>query len=108
MSTILKWAGNKTAIMPELKKYLPAGPRLVEPFAGSCAVMMETDYPSYLVVDINPDLINLYKKVAADCESFISRARVLFEIANREVAYYNIRQEFDCSTEITDFMKAVY
>ena len=38
MSTILKWAGNKTAIMPELKKYLPAGPRLVEPFAGSCAV----------------------------------------------------------------------
>ena len=82
MSTILKWAGNKTAIMSELKTP-SAGPRLVEPFAGSCAVMMETDYPSYLVADINPDLINLYKKVAADCESFISRARVLFEIANR-------------------------
>ncbi len=108
MSTILKWAGNKTAIMPELKKHLPAGPRLVEPFAGSCAVMMETDYPSYLVADINPDLINLYKKVAADCELFISRARALFEEANREVAYYNIRQEFNYSTEITDFMKAVY
>lgn len=108
MSTILKWAGNKTAIMSELKKHLPAGPRLVEPFAGSCAVMMETEYPSYLVADINPDLINLYKKVAADCESFISRARALFEEANREVAYYNIRQEFNYSTEITDFMKAVY
>lgn len=108
MSTILKWAGNKTAIMSELKKHLPAGPRLVEPFAGSCAVMMETDYPSYLVADINPDLINLYKKVAADCEAFISRARALFEEANREVAYYNIRQEFNYSTEITDFMKAVY
>lgn len=25
MSTILKWAGNKTAIMSELKKHLPAG-----------------------------------------------------------------------------------
>lgn len=108
MSTILKWAGNKTAIMSELKKHLPAGPRLVEPFAGSCAVMMETDYPSYLVADINPDLINLYKKVAADCEAFISRARALFEEANREVAYYNIRQKFNYSTEITDFMKAVY
>lgn len=108
MSTILKWAGNKTAIMSELKKHLPAGPRLVEPFAGSCAVMMETDYPSYLVADINPDLINLYKKVAADCEAFISRARALFEEANREVAYYNIRQEFNYSTEITDFMKAIY
>ena len=63
MSTILKWAGNKTTIMSELKKYLPAGTRLVEPFAGSCAVMMETDYPSYLVADINPDLINLYKRL---------------------------------------------
>ncbi|WP_252097307.1 Dam family site-specific DNA-(adenine-N6)-methyltransferase [Escherichia coli] len=94
--------------MSELKKHLPAGPRLVEPFAGSCAVMMETDYPSYLVADINPDLINLYKKVAADCEAFISSARILFEEANREVAYYNIRQEFNYSTEITDFMKAVY
>ncbi|MCJ6412087.1 DNA adenine methylase, partial [Klebsiella pneumoniae] len=55
MSTILKWAGNKTAIMHELKKHLPAGPRLVEPFAGSCAVMMATEYPHYLVADINPD-----------------------------------------------------
>ncbi|MCL8257387.1 DNA adenine methylase, partial [Salmonella enterica] len=55
MSTILKWAGNKTAIMPELIKHLPAGQRLVEPFAGSCAVMMATDYPHYLVADINPD-----------------------------------------------------
>lgn len=45
------------------EKHLPAGPRLVEPFAGSCAVMMETDYPSYLVADINPDLINLYKRL---------------------------------------------
>ncbi|MCV5633248.1 DNA adenine methylase, partial [Escherichia coli] len=54
MSTILKWAGNKTSIMPELIKHLPAGTRLVEPFAGSCAVMMATDYPHYLVADINP------------------------------------------------------
>lgn len=70
--------------------------------------MMATDYPSYLVADINPDLINLYKKIAADCEAFISRARVLFEEANSELAYYNIRQEFNYSTEITDFMKAIY
>ncbi|GKJ44289.1 site-specific DNA-methyltransferase (adenine-specific) [Klebsiella variicola] len=108
MSTMLKWAGNKTAIMPELIKHLPAGPRLVEPFAGSCAVMMATDYPHYLVADINPDLINLYKKIALDCEAFISRAKNIFAIANREVAYYNIRHEFNHSSEITDFMKAVY
>ncbi|HCT2385382.1 TPA: DNA adenine methylase, partial [Klebsiella pneumoniae] len=55
MSTILKWAGNKAAVMHELKKHLPAGLRLVEPFAGSCAVMMATEYPHYLVADINSD-----------------------------------------------------
>ena len=78
MSTILKWAGNKTAIMPELKKHLPAGPRLVEPFVGSCAVMMETDYPHYLVADINPDLINLYQVIKNDVEYFIKEGRYLF------------------------------
>ena len=68
MNTILKWAGNKTAIMSELIKHLPVGPRLVEPFAGSCAVMMATDYPHYLIADINPDLINLYEQIKSDPE----------------------------------------
>ncbi|QUJ08736.1 hypothetical protein KCP77_07900 [Salmonella enterica subsp. enterica] len=31
----------------------PAGPRLALNLAGSCAVMMETDYPSFPVADIN-------------------------------------------------------
>ncbi|EDW2672865.1 DNA adenine methylase [Salmonella enterica subsp. enterica] len=95
MSTILKWAGNKTAIMPELIKHLPAGPRLVEPFAGSCAVMMATDYPHYLVADINPDLINLYQVIKNDVEYFIEEGRYLFEARNDSEAYYKTRQEFN-------------
>lgn len=108
MSTILKWAGNKTAIMPELKKHLPAGQRLVEPFAGSCAVMMSTDYPHYLVADINPDLINLFKHIAFDCERFISNAKGFFSGTNSAESYYNIRQDFNHSAETTDFWKAVF
>ncbi|MBU4680507.1 DNA adenine methylase [Cedecea davisae] len=108
MSTILKWAGNKTAIMPELKKYLPAGPRLVEPFAGSCAVMMATDYPHYLVADINPDLISLYKHIAFDCEKFISNAKGFFASTNNAEAYYNIRKDFNHSSGITDFWRAIF
>lgn len=95
MSTILKWAGNKTAIMPELLKHLPAGSRLVEPFAGSCAVMMATDYPSYLVADINPDLINLYQVIKNEVEYFIKEGRYLFEARNDSEAYYKTRQEFN-------------
>jgi hypothetical protein len=84
MSTILKWAGNKTAIMPELKKHLPAGPRLVEPFAGSCAVMMATDYPHYLVADINPDLINLYQVIKNDVDNS-SNAKYFLKHNNAEM-----------------------
>ncbi|WP_414648323.1 DNA adenine methylase [Cedecea sp.] len=95
MSTILKWAGNKTAIMPELIKHLPAGQRLVEPFAGSCAVMMATDYPHYLVADINPDLINLYQVIKNEIEYFIEEGKYLFEARNDSDAYYKTRQEFN-------------
>ncbi|MDQ1757207.1 DNA adenine methylase [Enterobacter cloacae] len=99
MSTILKWAGNKTAIMSELKKHLPAGPRLVEPFAGSCAVMMATDYPHYLVADINPDLINLYRDIATDASAFIERAKHLFKTFNSEDGYYDSRDSFNYDKE---------
>ncbi|MFP8620401.1 DNA adenine methylase [Klebsiella grimontii] len=108
MSTILKWAGNKTAVMHELKKHLPAGSRLVEPFAGSCAVMMATEYPHYLVADINPDLINLYKHIAFESEKFISNAKGFFSGTNSAESYYNIRQGFNHSAETTDFWKAVF
>ncbi|MEM8174070.1 DNA adenine methylase, partial [Morganella morganii] len=46
--TILKWAGSKVGIMDLLRPHLPKTKRLVEPFAGSCAVMMNTDYEQYL------------------------------------------------------------
>ncbi|EAN8761877.1 DNA adenine methylase [Salmonella enterica subsp. enterica serovar Give] len=95
MSTILKWAGNKTAIMPELIKHLPAGPRLVEPFAGSCAVMMATDYPHYLVSDINPDLISLYNAIKSGPELLISIGKDLFAKNKSAEDYYDIRKEFN-------------
>ncbi|MCX8962727.1 DNA adenine methylase [Erwinia psidii] len=106
MSTILKWAGNKTAIMPELKKHLPAGPRLVEPFAGSCAVMMATDYPQYLIADINPDLINMYRVIAKNLFGFLAQTREYFRDFNNAEGYYLIRERFNSSTELSDIQRA--
>jgi len=106
MSTILKWAGNKTAVMSELKRHLPAGPRLVEPFAGSCAVMMATDYPHYLVADINADLINLYKKAAYHPEELIQVALVLFSEDNSAEKYYENRLRFNEDTSLTMLERA--
>lgn len=107
MSTILKWAGNKTAIMSELNKHLPDGPRLVEPFAGSCAVMMATDYPYYLVADINPDLINLYQVIKEDVNSFIHLAERIFSKFTTEEDYYKCRQFFN-TVPLEPIEKAAY
>lgn len=106
MSTILKWAGNKTDVMPELIKHLPAGPRLAEPFAGSCAVMMATDYPNYLVADINADLINLYKKAAHHSEELIQVAWVFFSEDNSAEKYYENRLRFNEDTSLTALERA--
>ncbi|CZZ04099.1 MULTISPECIES: DNA adenine methylase [Enterobacter cloacae complex] len=107
MSTILKWAGNKTAIMSELKKHLPDGPRLVEPFAGSCAVMMATNYPHYLVADINPDLINLYQVIKEDVISFIHLVERIFSKFTTEEDYYKCRQFFN-TVPLEPIEKAAY
>ncbi|MDY0999056.1 DNA adenine methylase [Pantoea agglomerans] len=95
MSTILKWAGNKSRVMPELLAHLSAGNRLVEPFAGSCAVMMSTDYPSYLVADINPDLINLYRQIKEHTRPFIVVAASLFNQNTTGESYYSVRETFN-------------
>ncbi|EDC2509018.1 DNA adenine methylase [Salmonella enterica] len=108
MSTILKWAGNKTAIMPELIKHLPGGPRLVEPFAGSCAVMMATDYPHYLVADINADLINMYQVIKDEVEHFIAISKALFACNNFSEQYYVIREEFNHLHSLDLIWKAAY
>ena len=98
MKTVLKWAGSKVRIIETLKKHLPAGQRLVEPFAGSCAVMMNTDYPEYLIADVNPDLISLYQAIKLDAEQFIQDAKRYFEVGNDAERYYSIRAEFNlCS-----------
>lgn len=95
MSTILKWAGNKSRVMPELLAHLSAGNRLVEPFAGSCAVMMSTDYPSYLLADINPDLINLYRQIKEHTRPFIVVAASLFNQNTTGESYYSVRETFN-------------
>ncbi|PRD15306.1 DNA adenine methylase [Pantoea coffeiphila] len=108
MNTVLKWVGSKSRIMPELVKHLPAGRRLVEPFAGSCAVMMSTDYPAYLVADINPDLINLYRQIQDNAEKFLLLAESFFAINETEEDYYRAREAFNKNASLSLLHRAVY
>ncbi len=97
----LKWAGNKYRIIDRIREILPAGQRLIEPFAGSAAVFLNTDYDRYLINDNNPDLINLYNILRQDGEAFIKKCRYYFAPRfNNEEQYYRLRETFNKTTDI--------
>ncbi|MGL4957570.1 MAG: DNA adenine methylase, partial [Plesiomonas sp.] len=92
----LKWAGGKYSLVDEIRRHLPSGQRLIEPFVGAGSVFLNTDFDEYLLADINSDLINLYNLVKQDVERFIIDARVLFTPEyNNALAYYALREEFN-------------
>lgn len=97
----LKWAGSKVRVMPELLKHLPAGKRLVEPFAGSCAVMMNTDYDSYLIADANHHLVNAYIMMAHHTDALLIKLEALFAAGSvgsesqRGAFYYCVRNHLN-------------
>lgn len=92
----LKWAGNKFRIIDRVAAQLPEGRRLVEPFVGSGAVFLNTDYERYLLCDSNRDLIELYRLIKEDGAAFIESVRPLFREENNNAArYYALRDEFN-------------
>jgi len=96
----LKWAGNKYRVLKHILPELPEGNQLVEPFAGSCAVFLNTDYPRYLISDINPDLIKLYQILQRKGEPFIRYAQKLFiPENNNEQQFYRLREQFNITTD---------
>ncbi len=98
MSAVLKWVGGKSTLMAEIGKVMPPGKRLIEPFAGSCAVTLNTSYERYVVADINQDLINLYRMIREQPESIISLSRNLFSCCNSHDEYYRLRDVFNQRT----------
>ncbi|WOU48721.1 Dam family site-specific DNA-(adenine-N6)-methyltransferase [Citrobacter portucalensis] len=92
----LKWAGGKYSLLPELDRLIPAGKRLVEPFVGGGSVFLNSEkHESFLLADVNVDLINLYQMLEVDHIRVCSLAKILFERANSEVAYKELRDEFN-------------
>lgn len=92
----LKWAGGKYSLLPELDRLIPAGKRLIEPFVGGGSVFLNSDkHERFLLADVNADLINLYQMLEVDHIRVCSLARMLFERANSEVAYKELRDEFN-------------
>jgi DNA adenine methylase len=100
MKPFLKWAGSKYKIINKIIDALPAADKLIEPFVGSGAVFLNTNYKSYLLSDSNSDLIELYKHIQKEGLNFIDFACNLFvESNNNEEAFYKLRDEFNACTD---------
>lgn len=107
----LKWAGAKTKVVPALLPMLPPnGSRFIEPFVGSGAVFLNTNYRINFLSDANEDIISLYKLLKAHNGSFIERCRELFIPSNNvETRFYELRDEFNaCSDPVRRATLFVY
>lgn len=96
----LKWAGNKFRILERILELLPTGERLVEPFAGSGALFLNSDFPRFLLADNNKDLVDLYTILKNEGKSFVTACRRLFVAENNlPDRYYLLRDEFNGSVD---------
>ncbi|RKZ92867.1 MAG: DNA adenine methylase [Gammaproteobacteria bacterium] len=93
---LLKWAGNKKRIIHRILPLLPDGDRLIEPFCGSAAVFLNTNYKKNIIADTNYDLINLYLQLQKDPAEFIKYSSKFF-ISENNIAenYYKLRVQFN-------------
>lgn len=100
----LKWAGNKYRVLPHLLPLIGSPRRFVEPFSGSVSVSLNVKAESYVINDINKDLINLYREVInPNDDSFIQYCEELFQPENNvKEEYIELRRYFNQSTDIKE------
>jgi DNA adenine methylase len=105
-SPFLKWAGGKRKLVDVIAKSLADGDRLVEPFVGSGAVFMGTNYRKYLLCDTNADLIGLFNNLKNNTEKLLAETEILFSGKYKtEEAFYELRERFN-TLEAEDIKKS--
>lgn len=92
--TILKYAGNKSDLLPTIMPLLVGYNRLIEPFCGSCAVGVNSPHAKVWANDINRDLILLYQSVCNP--AVLTKCIELFSGKyNNEASYLALRDRFN-------------
>lgn len=92
---VLKWAGGKTQLLPQILERLPARiETFFEPFVGGAAVFFalaaEGRFQRAVLADRNPDLVAVYRALQADAEAVIDE---LSQMRHSEAEYYRIREQ---------------
>jgi len=94
--TFLKWAGNKRRVVPHILPLLPEGERFIEPFCGSAAVFLNTNYKKNIIADTNTDVINLFQHLQNEKTEFIDYCDQFFTGKNNDAEkFYELREKFN-------------
>jgi DNA adenine methylase len=92
----LKWAGSKFRCIDTILASLPDANRLIEPFMGSGAIFINSNYKDYLLGEGNNDLVILFTCVQQEGTSFIDYCAEFFTPQNNTAErYYQMRVEFN-------------
>lgn len=88
---ILKWAGGKTQMLSDLLPKVPSSyGRYIEPFFGGGAMFFALQPKNAIIADSNPELINMYREVAANVEKVI---QYLKKYENTSEMFYAVREQ---------------
>ncbi len=86
---VLKWAGGKRQLLPQLARYLPASyGTFIEPFVGGGALFFHLRPGRAVLIDNNPELVNVYRVVKDDVNGLIASLK---KHVNDSTYYYGIR-----------------
>ena len=89
VSPILKWAGGKTQLLPEILDRMPEKyNKYIEPFVGGGALFFRLNADKAIISDSNPELINMYKAIAMHSDLVIE---ALKKYRNEEAMFYEVR-----------------
>jgi DNA adenine methylase len=92
----LKWAGSKYRCLDSILTTLPKASRLIEPFTGSGAIFVNSNYTNYLLAEQNNDLVTLFHCLQQEGLQFIDYCEQLFSRDNNcAERYYQLREEFN-------------
>ncbi|KAA6465277.1 Dam family site-specific DNA-(adenine-N6)-methyltransferase [Acidobacteria bacterium AB60] len=107
VAPILRWAGSKRKLIPELLKHAPKDyVRYIEPFCGSACLFFSLRPKNAMISDLNRELIEAYRTLAAH-PKLVHRAVVAMPRTNQ--FYYRLRRKDPASLdEISRAARFVY
>ncbi|MHA1996713.1 MAG: DNA adenine methylase [Promethearchaeota archaeon] len=108
----MKWAGGKRRVLAQFEKYIPREfNSYIEPFIGGGSMFFYLLPENATIMDINPDLINVYNTIKNDVELLIESLK---KHKNEKEYYYSLRnidkdaEKFSSWSDIEKASRIIY